>query len=157
MDLTKGQTLRGIKMGTSNKAEVLYRDSLGTTLLFVKNAKFPHTQYQAVYPERAGIQHQPEELPFQIGALDTDGINGCTNELLISALIHRIETMNEINPTEFNHHALRGLRQALVMLEQRDKFRRQVGINNTTKTSLELSKEEQTAVTQTLNRLALSL
>lgn len=142
-------------MVEKNKPAVIYRDSLDTALLFAQDVKFPNTQYQVVYPERSGMQHPPEELPFQVGTLADDGVNGCTNELLIAAVKHRIEQMNAQNPTEFNVQAIRGLTYALEMLEQRDKFRRRTGISNTTLTEKDLHKAEQQAVSQIINRLSL--
>lgn len=80
-------------MTTNNNLELLHTDRIGTGLYYKADAQYPHSKYIVVYPPFNGKQTEPEELPFQVGQINRVGVNGVTNEIMLMALIHRIEAI----------------------------------------------------------------
>lgn len=78
-------------MTSNNNLELLHTDRIGTGLYYKADAQHPHSKYIVVYPEFNGMQTEPEELPFQVGQINKVGVNGVTNEIMLMALLHRIE------------------------------------------------------------------
>lgn len=68
------------------------------------------------------------QLEFQRGPVPANGVNGATNEAMISILIHRLAILNGKFPSPFNEQALYHLGEALDSLEARTAERQARGV-----------------------------
>jgi hypothetical protein len=59
------------------------------------------------------------EINFQLGPVGEHGVNGLTNEALLSILIHRTGFLNHKFPCRENSIAITNMEQALMWLEKR--------------------------------------
>lgn len=73
------------------------------------------------------------ELHFQDGMISEHGVNGTTNEVVISAVIYRIRSLNELAPCRENSLAITKLEEALHWLDARTKDRQDRGVEGTDK------------------------
>lgn len=109
-------------MTTYKNLQHVRTDSAGIGLFYNPDAKYPNSKYVVVYPEFNGILTPPEELPFQSGQMAKVGINGVTNDLLIHALIHRLEQcMAGGDKTARIRELHKHLRRAGNLFEKREK------------------------------------
>lgn len=69
-----------------------------------------------------------QELSFQLGPVKETGVNGCQNEQIISALIHRLGVLNKAFPCRENSLAITKLEEALLWLEKRTADRERRGV-----------------------------
>lgn len=74
------------------------------------------------------------ELWFQRGPEGVAGVNGCTTEQVLIALINRVEVMNHQLPCKENDQAIGHLIQALGALNRRSEDRRKRGVEGTDQT-----------------------
>lgn len=79
-----------------------------------------------VYQFLAG-SHQGS-LEFQLGPVGEVGVNGVTNEVVLAALIHRINHLNKLFPCRENALAITKLEEALMWLEARTANRIKRGV-----------------------------
>ncbi len=79
-----------------------------------------------VYQLTAGATQQ--ELSFQLGPVKDAGLNGCQNEGVIAALVHRIGVLNKRFPCRENSIAITHLETALLWLEKRTADREKRGV-----------------------------
>lgn len=63
------------------------------------------------------------QIDFQDGPVPEMGVNGVTNEALLSILIHRTEYLNKLYACPENEQALAGMRVALEAFEARTRDR----------------------------------
>lgn len=59
------------------------------------------------------------QIDFQRGGVATNGVNGLTNEALLSILLHRTKFLNKQFPCDENFRAIGHMEEALVNLEVR--------------------------------------
>lgn len=101
----------------------IYTDPLGNKLCFEDGV------YVVEYRANAeGIIHV-EELPFQQGTLASD-VNGVSNELLLEAIIHRLQRLDEKDSSVFNKLTILLLKSAQELLSDKSKhqeFRASLG------------------------------
>lgn len=82
-----------------------------------------------VYEVISGTNRQ--ELSFQLGPVKEAGVNGCQNEQIISALVHRLGLLNKKFPCRENAIAITHLESALAWLEKRTAERKARGVEGT--------------------------
>lgn len=58
-------------------------------------------------------------IQFQIGSINTCGVNGITSEALLSILIHRTNVLNNKFPCSENRRAISYMENALALFNQR--------------------------------------
>lgn len=63
------------------------------------------------------------EFSFQLGAVGDVGVNGPTNEALLSILIHRTRWLNNLFPCDQNEAAIQHMQEALMWFEERTRDR----------------------------------
>lgn len=93
---------------------VIYTDPLGNSLVLEDGT------YIINYPENVDGMIESEELPFQVGDL-SHGVNGVTNELMIAAVTHRLERLEEKSPSIFNRLTLALLKGAAFIQDEKHK------------------------------------
>lgn len=94
--------------------ELLYLDPLGNELYLDED------HYVVQYPTNGTDYHEREELPFQVGGID-EGVNGVSNELLLKAVTHRLERLEERRPSIYNRIAIHLIKTALDILHEKEK------------------------------------
>lgn len=129
----------------------VFTDPIGVKLIVESDPETKQTTYSALYPKPIVLENDEEEigtevLPFQVGPPSINGVNGVTNELLLFAVKHRIETQNAIVPSIYNELALLFLEQAIALLIDRDAERKLTNLTQTTKTTDELSTHDKNAI-----------
>lgn len=67
-------------------------------------------------------------VEFQCGPVKEVGINGATNEALLSILIHRTKILDANFPSEDNKHAIKHMEYALEHFNNRTKDRQNRGV-----------------------------
>jgi len=68
------------------------------------------------------------DIAFQNGPVKEVGINGITNEALLSIVIHRLQELNKQFPCRENSLAITNLEQGLMWLEKRTADRKKRGV-----------------------------
>lgn len=94
--------------------ELIYSDPLGNELYLDED------KYVVQYPENGTGYHDREELPFQVGNVN-DGVNGVSNELLLKAVTHRLERLEERRPSIYNRIAVHLINSTLNVLHEKEK------------------------------------
>lgn len=72
-------------------------------------------------------------LNFQLGQVNENGVNGLTNEALLTVLIHRMGVLNTAFPCVENVHVIGNLISALEQLNLRTKDRIERGVEGESK------------------------
>lgn len=91
----------------------IYIDPLGNRLVYDDGV------YVVEYPPIGDSEEsEVEELPFQVGD-SKNGVNGVSNELLVRAVIHRLERLEIKKPSIFNRLAIQLLKTACKFLEEK--------------------------------------
>lgn len=84
-----------------------------------------------LYQIVAGTNRQ--ELSFQLGPVKDAGVNGCQNEQIVAALVHRLGVLNKAFPCRENSLAITKLEEALLWLEKRTADRVSRNVEGTNK------------------------
>lgn len=69
-----------------------------------------------------------QELRFQRGPIGEAGVNGCQNEQIMAAIVHRLGVLNKRFPCRENSIAITHLETALLWLEKRTADRKLRGV-----------------------------
>jgi hypothetical protein len=69
-----------------------------------------------------------QELRFQLGPVKENGVNGCQNEQIIAALVHRLGVLNKRFPCRENALAITKLEEAMLWLQKRTADRKARGV-----------------------------
>ena len=64
----------------------------------------------------------------QNGTIPDNGVNGVTNEAMLSVLIHRTKILNEKLPCDENEAAITLMEEALFLFEERTQKRKEKGV-----------------------------
>jgi hypothetical protein len=95
----------------------IYQDSNGIVVK-AKTEKIEGLENPRIYYElTAGSE--TARIDFQFGPLHVFGLNGLTNEALLSVLIHRTEQLNKTIPCVENERALTALKTAMAEFDAR--------------------------------------
>ena len=102
------------------------------------------TDYVIPFPNKLGLQVQSGksgdnftvigkdgfefEIPFQVGDPKFVGLNGLTNEALLTIVQYRIGILNKTLPSPMNQLALESITTALAALDARS-YRREVEVS----------------------------
>lgn len=65
------------------------------------------------------LGNENQEIGFQMGPVQVNGVNGLTNESLLAILIHRTKYINKQFPCRENSIAITNMEQALMWFEKR--------------------------------------
>lgn len=68
------------------------------------------------------------QVEFQQGAVKENGVNGVTNEALLSILIHRTEVLNKRFPCRENSLAVTKMQEAKMWFDKRTSDRKERGV-----------------------------
>lgn len=108
----------------------IYKDITGATVLHVDHEETPpgHTYVVMDVSAEEGVLGI---LNFQNGPVKEAGVNGVTNEEVLSILLHRTKILNASYPCKENELAIDAMQQALNAFEYRTKERMVRGVEGT--------------------------